>query len=349
MAYYKKSLKEISDNLQADFQSSQQKLPNRRDLISTLIKVLAGASYSWHAQIEYVLNQSFLDTADEENLIKKGQMFGIERKAAVRASGQVQFTTSRKPIIIPVGTILQTSDGYKYRTTSSFNGDDLKVQVTALLAGAQYNLQAGAELSLTNPIDGVQGAIVKDTGITGGVDIETIEALRERIRFRLQNPPRCGTVGDYIAWAQEVAGVTRSWCQRNTPVEGQVTVRIMTDELTEDGFPTEAKIQEVQDYIDERSPTEATVIVAKPLKKVINIHIEGLDPNTSDNQQKIKTRLKELFYRQSTLSGVITWNRINATITNTVGVDFFTLTEPTTDVTAAAHELAVLGDVAFGN
>lgn len=46
MAYYRKGLEEISNNVRSDFQSSLNKLPNRRDLTDALCKTIAGASYS---------------------------------------------------------------------------------------------------------------------------------------------------------------------------------------------------------------------------------------------------------------------------------------------------------------
>lgn len=349
MAYYRKGLEEISNNVRSDFQSSLNKLPNRRDLTDALCKTIAGASYSWHSAIDYVLDQCFVDTMDEENLIKHGQSFGIERKQATKAHGEVTFILQEKAEVnIPIGTIIETEDGKQYKTTTS-NTSDLKVQVIALLAGQKYNLTQGVELNLINPINGVVNAIVSEKGINGGVDIENIENLRERIKFRKRNPPRCGTESDYIAWAQEVAGVTRSWCKGQTPREGQVTVWFMTDGLTADGFPTEDKIQEVQDYIDELRPSEAPVIVAKPIKKVVDINITGLEPDTAENKSKIKARVQEFFFKQSTLGGVLSWNRLNATITNTAGVQSFKLTNPTDDVIASANELAVLGEITYGD
>lgn len=136
---------------------------------------------------------------DEENLIKHGQSFGIERKQATKAHGEVTFILQEKAEVnIPIGTIIETEDGKQYKTTTS-NTSDLKVQVIALLAGQKYNLTQGVELNLINPINGVVNAIVSEKGINGGVDIENIENLRERIKFRKRNPPRCGTESDYIA------------------------------------------------------------------------------------------------------------------------------------------------------
>ena len=190
--------------------------------------------------------------------------------------------------------------------------------------------------------------MVADGGITGGVKQEDLEDYRTRVKKRLQNPPGCGKESDYEQWALEVAGVTRAWCQPHTPERGEITVRFMTDGLTDDGFPSEDKIAEVQAYIDSVNPTEARVYCCAPVKKVVDITIDALDPDTVEVKDRINERLKELFVRQSTLAGTIKRNRIIATVTDTSGVENFELAVPAADVTAAANELAVLGEVTYG-
>lgn len=347
MAFNERSLKEIYTDLEADCESTLQRYPNRRSLVNVLIKVLAGASHGWIGRLRWVLDQTFVATADEEHLTMIGQQFGVYRKAAVRAAGAVTFEFTANPVAVEIGSILTADNGQQYSVTSAVTSAGT-ADVQALIAGVDGNLSAGVELQLTPAVTGVVKAVVADGGITGGVEQEDLEDYRTRVKKRLQNPPGCGKESDYEQWALEVAGVTRAWCQPHTPERGEITVRFMTDGLTDDGFPSEDKIAEVQAYIDSVNPTEARVYCCAPIKKVVDITIDSLDPDTVEVKDRINERLKELFVRQSTLAGTIKRNRIIATVTDTSGVENFELAMPAADVTAAANELAVLGGVTYG-
>ena len=348
MAFNERSLQEIYTDLEADCEATLQRYPNRRSLINVLIKVLAGASHGWIGRLRWVLDQTFVATADEEHLTMIGQQYGVYRKAAVKASGAVTFAFTADPVAVEVGTILTADNGQQYSVTTAVTSAGT-ANVEALVAGVNSNLSAGVELQLTPALDGVVNAVVADDGISGGVEQEDLEDYRTRVKKRLQNPPGCGKESDYEQWALEVPGVTRAWCQPHTPERGEITLRFMTDGLTDDGFPGEDKIAEVQAYVDNVNPTEARVYCCAPVKKVVDITINALDPDTVEVKDRINERLKELFVRQSTLAGTIKRNRIIATVTDTSGVENFELAAPAADVIASTNELAVLGEVTYGD
>lgn len=347
MAFNERSLQEIYTDLEADCEAALQRYPNRRSLINVLIKVLAGASHGWIGRLRWVLDQTFVATADEEHLTMIGQQYGVYRKAAVKASGAVTFVFTADPVAVEVGTILTADNGQQYSVTTAVTSAGT-ANVEALVAGVNGNLSAGVELQLTPAVDGVVNAVVAAGGISGGVEQEDLEDYRTRVKKRLQNPPGCGKESDYEQWALEVPGVTRAWCQPHTPERGEITLRFMTDGLTDDGFPGEDKIAEVQAYVDNVNPTEARVYCCAPVKKVVDITINALDPDTVEVKDRINERLKELFVRQSTLAGTIKRNRIIATVTDTSGVENFELAAPVEDVVASTNELAVLGEVTYG-
>ena len=346
MAFIRKSLQEIYEDLSSKHNSTLSRYPNRRDLFESLLKTLAGASHGWYGYAENILKQCFTTTADIEGLERQGADFGIFRKEATHASGTVKFTYSNQVIDVPIGTILTTDKGVQYQITSQTT-DDGTAQVKSISTGVAANADAGIEMSLTPAISGVINAVAIEKGIVGGVDIESVEDYRSRILFRKQNPPGCGTVADYIFWATSIEGVTRAWVQRNTPLDGQITVRIMTDNLTNDGFPSELKVEEVQAYIDSMSPTEATVFVGSPIKKTLDITISNLEQNSLDIQNRIKARLQEFLKKEATIGGQVVKNKLIATIATTPGLIYFTLDTPVDDVSSEAAELIVLGEVTF--
>ncbi len=114
------------------------------------------------------------------------------------------------------------------------------IALRALDAGAVGNLAAGTALSMAVAVVGVSGAAgVAVVTMTGGADEESDDELRVRVLARIRQPPMGGCAYDYVAWALQVAGVTRAWCSPKEMGPGTVTVRIMCDDLraSNGGFP----------------------------------------------------------------------------------------------------------------
>src|SRR4029077_15369740 len=121
-------------------------------------------------------------------------------------------------------------------------------------AGIAGNLPDGTTMSIQPPVFGGPTATLQGD-MTGGVDIESDDQLRERILFRIQNPPMGGSQADYIRWTMAVPGVTRAWaaCEIGP---GTMTVRFLMDDLYPDnhGLPTENDLNAVRDYLDKMRP-----------------------------------------------------------------------------------------------
>jgi hypothetical protein len=168
-------------------------------------------------QIVDVESGLFLDSAAGQALDRLVfDRYGIARKAAAPAVGLVTFslpTPAVSAFAIPAGTVLQTSSGIQFITTTSsavFGVGDttLDVNVRSALAGASQ--QAGAA-TITNILTAISGApvglTVTNTNATAGADdAEPDDALRTRARQFFVNARR-GTVGAIEAGALAVPGV----------------------------------------------------------------------------------------------------------------------------------------------
>ena len=148
--------------------------------------------------------------------------------------------------------------GAEYETASEVTIADGRAEapVHALLAGVAGNLHDGAALSVVSPVAGLVSDAAASGAIAGGTDAEGDEALRLRLLFRIQSPPRGGTADDYVMWARAAhPDVTRAWATPLASGLGTVTIHFMTDDATGDGVPTTTIVDAVQDYIDARRPT----------------------------------------------------------------------------------------------
>src|SRR5690606_8352079 len=99
------------------------------------------------------------------------------------------------------------------------------VPIEAITAGALGNAAPGTALSLVSPALGVASQLtVDDSGLTGGVEQETLDAYRQRLLRSYRVLPHGGNADDYETWALEVPGVTRAWCVRRWLGPGTVAV-----------------------------------------------------------------------------------------------------------------------------
>lgn len=246
----------------------------RRSLINVFSLVCAGAVHSLYGYIEFVSRQIFAVSAEGAYLERRASEYGIYRRKATIAEGVVTFSGAGT---VPVGTVLQTADDIQYETTSVSDANGA-ASIQAIEAGASGNIPAGTILSLASPVVGIENEAVSEA-VSGCSDIEDDESLRSRLLYRISNPPKAGTKTDYVAWAQEVSGVTRAWCYPLELGPSHVTVRFMTDGATVDGIPSEVMVQRVQEHIETLMPVTTILTVVAPEAKPLDMTLDILPDN----------------------------------------------------------------------
>ena len=343
MAFERPTLKELIERIGNDAKSRLTTAQLRQSNSAVFSRVLAGASHELHGHIEWVAKQLFADTCEAEYLDRWASMYGIERKAASKASGTVAFSFSGDEVTVPEGTQLQNADGLLYKTTADSSSGSAEIE--AVVAGADSNMDEGDELSLVSPVAGVYSTATCGQ-ISGGTDEEDDDSLRSRLLTRMQEQPHGGSKSDYVAWALEVAGVTRAWCYPQENGVGTVTVRFVCDNQTPI-TPTETQVEAVAEHLDEERPVTAQVTVEAPVLKTVDITIESLTPDTSAVREAVEAELSELFTREAEPGSLIYLSHIRAAISAAIGEEDHTLISPTANVTAKTGELLTLGTVTW--
>ena len=194
-------------------------------------------------------------------------------------------------------------------------------------AGTVWRAESGAEYETAS------GVTIADGG-----------ALRLRLLFRIQSPPRGGTADDYVMWARAVhPDVTRAWATPLASGLGTVTIHFMTDDATGDGVPTTTVVDAVQDDIDARRPVTAAVTVSAPTAVALDVTIGSLAPDTAAVRAAIQGEIKDLILRESAPGATILISHIREAISAAAGETDHVLTSPGADVDHAASQIAVEG------
>lgn len=321
----------------------------RRADAEVYARVMGGVAHGLYGFIDWLSGQLIYDTAEVEYLERWCSIWGISRKAAAAATGTVTFQV-QSGAVIPAGTLLQALDGVQYQTTADATVavPNATAPIAAVTPAAAGNRAAGQSLALVSPIVGVQPTATA-SALSGGADVETDDALRARLLARIQQPPHGGSANDYVAWALEVAGVTRAWVSPQELGLGTVTVRFVRDN---DGtgsaiIPDAAEVAAVQAYIDARRPVTAQVTVVAPAAVPLNFQIQGLTPNNATVQAAAQAELQDLLLREAVPGGTILLSHIRAAISAAAGETDYVLLSPSANVTNTTGNMSTMGTITW--
>ena len=153
MPFNRPTLSELKSRIQAEMISRLELVGGvmRRSVVAVLSAVFAGCSHIMHGHLDWITKQIMTDTLDGDYLLREASIYGITRKPAAKATGNIQFLGS-VGAVVPAGSILKRSDGLFFLTTE----DGLAaVKIEAQDAGAAGNCISGTIMSLVTPISGV--------------------------------------------------------------------------------------------------------------------------------------------------------------------------------------------------
>lgn len=155
---------EILKALQARFEELTGMEADRASDIGIRLKLLAGQLTGMETRGDYILKQSFPQTAGGEYLEMHARARGLERKQPLNAAGTLMFSRSlpsENDIIIPQGTVCTTgtAEDIRFVTTcaATLAAGELSVKVGAGgegRSGGQCRGRGGAHYGNPAPRDG---------------------------------------------------------------------------------------------------------------------------------------------------------------------------------------------------
>lgn len=343
------TLQQLIDRIAADIEA---RLPGadartRRSNLAVLARTQAGAIHGLYGYLDFLSRQVMPDTAEADILDRHASLRGITRTPSTAATGNITFTGTNG-IVVPTGTELQRSDGALYKTTAdaTIASGTATAAVIASALGAAGNAVIATVLTLISPIAGINStATVAAGGLVSGTNQETDADLLVRLMEKIQSPPHGGSKADYVAWAKEVAGVTRAWCFPLEGGAGTVTVRFVRDNDSPI-IPDAGEIAAVQAHLEEMRPVTAAVTAAAPTAVPLNFTI-ALTPNTVAVQQVVQAELANLISREAYPGATLLLSHIREAISIAAGETNHVLTVPAADVAYTASQIGTLGTITW--
>ena len=292
---------------------------------------------------------------------------GLVRRESVNATGYVTVT-AKAGLVIPLGYGFSTEaddegNTIDFVTTEEVTVDSLgnaKIPIEAAEGGSASNvgvntivLHAGDE---TGELLDEIISVTNEEAVTGGLDEEDDDTLRERIveYDRSHDISYVGNVADYKLWALSVPGVGAVTVIPAKDDSGTIKIILMD----QNGVPASKQIQDaVYDYImrpdsesDRLAPPNAVLEITAPETVVVNISavVYLREAEIGDVQNDLKAALQSYLLNVSSNDSAVRISAINSIIGSVSGIydyDSVQINGVSKNVYLESGQMPVLGTV----
>ena len=340
---------EIYEQMRGTFAQRAGFVPSEGCDSAVRLYALAAELQSLLMQADWVLDQSFPQTAQGTYLDYHAETRGITRGAAEKAAGTLRFAAADKVTAacpIEKGTVCMTAEGVRFETTEdaaiAVGSQWVDVPAQAAEAGAGGNVIAGTVTLLSAmPVGVVQ--CTNPTAFSGGCDAESDEALRGRVLASYQRLPNGANAAYYEQEAMRYPGVAAAKAVGRARGIGTVNVVIATHA----GVPDAALLAAVETDLQKKREIAVDVKVLAPAVETVAVTAAlKVAPGYTFAEAKAgaQSALEALFTGEL-LGKSVTTARLLTLLCGVEGVENVHLTAPAADVAVGSTELPMLGTV----
>lgn len=340
---------EIYEQLRGTFAQRAGFVPSEGCDSAVRLYALAAELQSLLMQADWVLDQSFPQTAQGTYLDYHAETRGITRGAAEKAAGVIRFAAADKVTAacpIEKGTVCMTAEGVRFETTEdaaiAVGSQWADVPAQAVEAGAGGNVIAGTVTLLSAmPVGVVQ--CTNPAAFSGGCDAESDEALRGRVLASYQRLPNGANAAYYEQEAMRYPGVAAAKAVGRARGIGTVNVVIATHA----GVPDAALLAAVETDLQKKREIAVDVKVLAPTVETVAV-TAALKAAPGYTFAEVKAGAQsalEALFTGELLGKSVTTARLLTLLCGVEGVENVHLTAPAADVAVGSTELPMLGTV----
>ena len=340
---------EIYEQMRGTFAQRAGFVPSEGCDSAVRLYALAAELQSLLMQADWVLDQSFPQTAQGMYLDYHAETRGITRAAAEKAAGVIRFAAADKvPAACPIekGTVCMTAEGVRFETTEdaaiAVGSQWADVPAQAVEAGAGGNVIAGTVTLLSAmPVGVVQ--CTNPTAFSGGCDAESDEALRGRVLASYQRLPNGANAAYYEQEAMRYPGVAAAKAVGRARGIGTVNVVIATHA----GVPDAALLAAVETDLQKKREIAVDVKVLAPAVETVAVTaaLKATPGYTFAEAKASAQSALEALFTGELLGKSVTTARLLTLLCGVEGVENVHLTAPAADVAVGSTELPMLGTV----
>lgn len=304
---------------------------------------------SLYLQAQWLLDQSFPQTAQREYLDRHAALRGISRGIATCATGKLRFGISAaisSDLPIRSGTVCMTSSGIRFATTEDvvLRAGELYVDAPAMALepGKQGNVAAETVTIMAAMPVGIR-ACTNPEAFSGGDDAESDGTLRQRLLDSYHRLPNGANAAYYEQAALSFTGVAAAVAVRIPRGVGTVDLYVATDA----GIPDETLLQEIREYLQEKREisVELQVLAPTPVNVNINVYVQPANGFTFDEAKADAEAALRAAFTGALLGKRVTIAFLGNLLYDLESVCNYRFLLPTSDLAARATVLPRLGNV----
>lgn len=342
-----RSIEEIYEKLLADFGERAGFTPEAGCDLAVRLWAAAAELQALEIQADWVLDQSFPQTAQGVYLDRHGAMRGLKRLGATRSGGVLRFSVESFPamdVTIPAGTVCMTAEEVRVQTIEeaviSVGSLSAEARAEAVEPGAGGNIVPRAVQFLTACPVAVT-AVTNPRAFTGGADEEGDEAFRARILESYQRLPNGANTAWYETTAMSYPGVTAAKAVGRAEGPGTVNVYV----TGENGLPDEALLAGLQAELQEKREIAVTVKALAPTTKTVNVSVRVKAKEGADKTAVLATARQAVadFFGGRLLGRAVLLAELGSKLYSLEGVENYRFAAPAADIPADSTVLPVLG------
>ena len=339
-----RNIEEIYGQLLADFAERAGFTPEAGCDLAVRLWAAAAELQALEIQADWVLDQSFPQTAQGVYLDRHGDMRGLKRLGASRSGGSLRFSVEAAPameVSIPAGTVCMTAEEVRVRTTA-----DAVIPPGALYADAPAeavepgpggNVVPGAVRFLT----ACPTAVTNPGAFTGGAGEEDDETFRARILESYRRLPNGANTAWYETTAMSYPGVTAAKAVGRAEGPGTVNVYV----TGEKGLPDEELLAGLQAELQEKREIAVTVKALAPSAKTVDVAVAVTPKEGTDREAALESARRAIadFFGGRLLGRAVRLAELGNRLYDLEGVENYRFTAPAEDIPADSTVLPVLG------
>lgn len=317
------TIQQITSNITSDIVSRLNlSVDYLKKVYGALALVLSGQIYLAYLYLSDIQDNIFPDTATTADLggtLERQGMIYLNRKSFPDSIGVFKVS-----VVGVAGSVLRTNITFKsnddalnqgqlYILDSEYTltGVDDIIEIRSLGAGVDFNLNAGDNLTITEPVIGVDKTVTVTEVVTQPKAGETIELYRRAILNAIQLEPQGGSRADYRQWCTDAQGVRLVYPYVRDIEAGIIDVYVeatLIDSSDGKGTPSVSILTEVEAVIEQdpdvskpiyergRRPMQAVVDIYPIVLIPIDVTIYGLNDDSLSVQTAIENTLKYFIY-----------------------------------------------------
>lgn len=307
MAFSTPTLFGIQENIVSDIETEfGQTVPILEKAVWRVLSlILAGVWIILYKFGSIAFKQRFPQTANSEFLEILGEIVNVVRQQATSWQGEGEVESTASVGTLPPNTqLVNNNTGIVYLTREEvvLTVGTLTLKLKTIEGGQISDLETGDTINFVESIPGLAETVEITLTTIDGEDQEDIEVYRRRVLDAYQKKPQGGASADYEQWAEEAPNVINAYPYPGT-LPGEVSVYIEVDDQI-DGIPTGSQLTvTLEQYINvdpvtgraTRRPVTADVSVLPISRRVFDVEIVALSPDTPEIRADIDAALTEFF------------------------------------------------------